>query len=153
MSWRFSFRALGAGLAAALIAAIAFGLVLALFNAWVDVSGRSLQGFALMAAQVASVAIVALAVGGGLLLILVSIVAQMLNAPRPWTDVAVLAGACALVTTVGGIDFQLTNAEGPIAPGQHPAAFMVAYVAPALAGAAMGLLYHSLAGGAERRLG
>jgi hypothetical protein len=143
--WCFSWRAVGASLAAALIAAIAFGLALALCNAWVDATGRSFQGFALMAAQVAGVAAAGLIVGGGALLILVSVVASILKAPRPWTDAAVLAIGCALVTTVGGIDFQLTNSEGPIPPGQHPAAFIVAYVAPALAGAAMGLIYRQFA--------
>jgi hypothetical protein len=140
-AWRFSWRAVGAGLAAASVAAIAFALTLTLCSAWVDAAVRTPAALASTAALLTGLAVAAFAVGGGFLLVLVSLISSHVKAPRPWTEAALLAIAAALVTTVGGVDLELTSADGVLSPFNHAGAFFVAYIAPAAAGALMGLLY------------
>lgn len=142
-SWRFSWRAIGAWIAAAVIAALAFALVLALCNAWADPTGRDLGEFGGIVGMITLLAGVAFIVAGGLLLLLISFIPK---APRPLTEALVLAIACALATTVGGVSFNLESPNGVVTPGEHPAAFIVAYIAPAAAGVLMALLYRRLAG-------
>lgn len=143
-NWRFSWRAIGAWLGAAVIAGVVFGLALAACNAWADPSGRDLSEFADVAATIAAVAAVLFVLVGGLALLIVSFVAPLLKAPRPLTESILLAAAFALMTTFGGVSFTLTAAAGPAPPDQHPAAFIVAFVIPAACGVLMALLYRRL---------
>ncbi len=141
--WRFSWRAIGAWLAASLVAALAFSLTLALCNAWADVTGREAGAFFGIVATIGGLVAVGFTLVGGLLLLLISFIPK---APRPLTEAIVLAAAYALATTLGNVQFNLSAGETTIAPVEHPAAFIVAYIAPAAAGVLMALLYRRFAG-------
>jgi hypothetical protein len=143
IGWRFSWRAIGAWLVASVIAALAFSLTLALCNAWADVTGREAGAFFGIVATIGGLVAVGFTLVGGILLLLISCIPK---APRPLTEAMVLAIAYALATTVGGVTFDLNTPEGSLGPSEHPAAFIVAYIAPAAAGVLMALLYRRLAG-------
>jgi hypothetical protein len=145
--WRFSWRAIGAWLASALVASAAFGLVLTLLDLWTDPSARNPGMFAMVWAAVAAVAAVGLIAGGGLLLVAASLIARCTRWPRPALEIAVLAAACFAVTNIDDtVTFNLDAPQGQLAPLDHPAAFITAYLAPPLAGALMGWLYWRFAG-------
>lgn len=142
-SWRFSWRAILAWLGASVVSGLVFGLVLALCNAWADVTGRDAATFLDVIGVLGGGAAVFFSVVGGLLLLLLSFFARL---PRPLAEAIVLAVAFALATTVGGVSIDLTAPEGVVRPDEHPGAFIVAYIAPAAAGVLMALLYRRLAG-------
>lgn len=145
--WRFSWRAIGAWLASALVASAAFGLLLTLLDLWTDPSARNPGMFASVWTVVAGVAAAGLVAGGGLLLLAASLIARVTRWPRPALETALLAGACFAVTNVNNmVSFTLDAPQGQLAPFDHPAAFLTAYVAPPLAGALMGWLYWRFAG-------
>lgn len=144
MSWRLSWRATGAWLAASIVSALAFGLALAALDAWADTASDA-GAFLQTLGVVAAVAAVGLSVGGGLLLLAAVFAARAWRLARPWTECATLASACFAVTNIGGlVQFSLDTPAGDLRPFDHPAAFIVTYLAPPFAGALMGWLYWRL---------
>ncbi|MEZ5956427.1 MAG: hypothetical protein R3C27_04360 [Hyphomonadaceae bacterium] len=138
--WRFSWRAIGAWLFAALGASLFFGVALSGLNLWVDPEQAS--EFWSTLAIVAAVAAVGLLFGGGILLLVAVFAARSISWPRPILECSVLTVACfAICNSDGLVEFSLETADGVVAPMAHPAAFLAQYIAPALTGAMMGWLY------------
>lgn len=142
--WRLSWRATGAWLAASLIAALFFGAVISAMNVWADPTDAGMfLSTAILAAAVAGAGLLA---GGGVLLLISVAIARARRLPRPWLECAVLAAACSAITNSGGlVQFSLETPSGELQPGDHPAAFIVAHLAPALTGVLMGWVYWVIA--------
>jgi hypothetical protein len=112
-------------------AALLFGVTLSALNIWVDPTEAAT--FFAAAGIVAAVAGVGLLLGGGVLLLAAVFVARSISWPRPLVECAVLALACLAITNSGGlVEFSLETPRGHVAPMDHPAAFLAAYVAPPL---------------------
>lgn len=138
--WRLSWRAAIAWIASAVASSLAFALVLTALNLWVDPADASKIGETI--ALVWAVVVVGLLVGGGVLLAIAVLIARAWGKMRPLVECLVLAAACFGITNSGGlVQFTLTTATGDVAPMAHPAAFICAYIAPALTGALMGWIY------------
>ena len=142
--WRLAWRATIAWMISAIGASLAFALALTALNLWVDPNDASEIGQTI--ALIWAVVVVGLLVGGGVLLAIAVLIARTWGKMRPLVECLVLAAACFGITNSGGlVQFSLTTATGVVAPMAHPAAFICAYIAPALAGALMGWLYWKIA--------
>lgn len=138
--WRFSWRAVIAWIIASVVASLAFGLVLSGLNVWV--APNEADTIMQTALAIWAVVVIGLLFGGGLLLLIAVLIARSWGRMRPLVECLVLAAACFAITNSGGmVQFVLTTDTGVVAPSAHPAAFVVAYIAPALTGALMGWLY------------
>lgn len=141
--WGFSLRAIGAWLAAGIVAGAVWALALGGLNVWAD--PREAADFITPQTRLVPLMSIVLLLFGLVLLPIVSALGHWLKLARPWADCIALALACAAITLGGVIQVSLDNAEGRLAPTDHPAAFLTAYVVAPVAGALMGLIYWRLA--------
>jgi len=102
--WKFSWRAVGAWLAASAITGAVFGLAISLINQWVTPQDRA--DFFSDAATMGAGAAVVFAIIGGVVFLIGSFLRRVMPWPRPWVDAAILA-ACMLGLIAQGLSFSL----------------------------------------------
>lgn len=142
-TWRFSWRAIGAAFGAAVATGALFGLALSLLDLWAspEERGSFLSEFAVLALAAA----IALAIGGGLLLLIASVASRVMPWPRPWVEAAI-AGAILFALTATGdlLSFTFSTSQGTLPP-DHLISVLGAHVAPAVSGALFPILYWLMA--------
>lgn len=144
-TWRWSWRALGAWLAASIGAGALYALVAAALDVWV--SPEEAGAFAHDALQLAVILIIVLAVLSALLFLLVALLARLMPWRRPLVE-SLLGAAMVFGLThyEGTLTLSIDAGERTLAPGDHPAAFILAHILPPIIGALLVMFYWLLAG-------
>jgi hypothetical protein len=117
--WAFSWRAIGAWLAASAIAGIVFGIAISLINQWATPAQRA--DFLSDAVAIGGLSAGAFAVIAGVTFLAGSFLRHMMPWPRPWVDAAIIAG-CLLGLIAYGVNFSF---ETPLTQFQNTLLYVV----------------------------